>query len=602
MNRLTIISFVFVFGASTPFVQGQQDDTLKTRIIQVIDYKPTISDARKLGATPVTIDTTMDKPSAQFEFENRRIYLNYQPESIAAAKMKGEPLDPLTRAYLKAGAGNGINYLLDGYVNTLRSRTGALGIGVHGIGTQGVLTDLSPAPYSKWNAEINGKRFLKKHQLTGDVSYERERVQFYGYDDTNPYYFLLDGENVFKGIYQGINGDFGLKSFYTDSSKLNHVINLHYDHFFDYNAINKEHNVVLDANMSRFFGKHLGRLDFKTDVNALDYAMEFDHYPQGTIGEKPLNTIIGLTPQMISQGEKWRIELGASAQMELSNTQIGGVDSSSSDLFIFPEVYAKYNLVKDVIIPYAEATGGIRRNNLGSVVDENPFLWTSLTAIQNTVIPFKIGGGFRGSVSNRFTYNLSAAQYNEKNSPLYVNYDASQFNPAITRFGENYFTLVYDDLSIVEVEGELTYRIDEKLHTVARGVYRSFKTTDEFEAWHRPSLEVSATAFYQIKNKLIFRGELHVTGPRLAKSYRSTDSTSTPEFSGYDAVEDMDVYAVKLSPIVDFNLGVEYRYTERLSGFISLNNVLIQRYQRWKQYPVQRFNVLAGITYSFWRD
>ncbi|MBT6978941.1 MAG: hypothetical protein HN951_03820 [Flavobacteriales bacterium] len=152
------------------------------------------------------------------------------------------------------------------------------------------------------------------------------------------------------------------------------------------------------------------------------------------------------------------------------------------------------------------------------------------------------------------------------------------------------------------MEGELTYRIDEKLHTVARGVYRSFKTTDEFEAWHRPSLEVSATAFYQIKNKLIFRGELHVTGPRLAKSYRSTDSTSTPEFSGYDAVEDMDVYAVKLSPIVDFNLGVEYRYTERLSGFISLNNVLIQRYQRWKQYPVQRFNVLAGITYSFWRD
>lgn len=589
-------------GSTSVFAQVQKDDTLKTRIIQVIDYKPTISDARKLTETPSTIDTTMDKPAAQYEFENRRIDLNYQPETISAAKMKGEPLDPLTRAYVKAGAGNGINYLLDAYVNTLRSRTGALGVGIHGIGTQGVLADLPPAPYSKWNAEVSGKRFLKKHQLTANVGYERERIQYYGYDETNPYYFLLNGESVFKGVYQDIYGDFGIKSFFTDSSKLNHVINLHYDHFFDYNALNKEHNVVLDASMSRFFGKHLGQLDFKTDLNALDYAMEFDHYPFGTIGEKPLNTIMELAPKIVSQSDKWRLEAGVSGQMQLYSTQIGGTDSSSSYLLLAPRVYAKYNLVKEVIIPYAEATGYIKRNNMRSLVDQNPFLWTSQTVVQNTIVPFKIGGGFRGAVSNRFTYNLFATQYKENNSPLFVNYDASQFNPAITRFGENYFTLVYDDISIVELEGELTYRIGEKLHTVAKGTYRSFKTTNEFEAWHRPAIEVSASAFYQIKNKLIFRGELHVMGPRLAKSYRSTDSTYTVEFSGYDAVEGVDVYAMTLTPVVDFNLGVEYRYTERLSGFISLNNILIQRYQRWNQYPVQRFNVLAGITYSFWRD
>jgi outer membrane receptor protein involved in Fe transport len=61
----------------------------------------------------------------------------------------------------------------------------------------------------------------------------------------------------------------------------------------------------------------------------------------------------------------------------------------------------------------------------------------------------------------------------------------------------------------------------------------------------------------------------------------------------------MTVKAIEIDPMVDLNLGVEYRYSKVLSGFITLNNILGQRYYHWYNYPSYRFNMMLGITYSF---
>jgi hypothetical protein len=47
------------------------------------------------------------------------------------------------------------------------------------------------------------------------------------------------------------------------------------------------------------------------------------------------------------------------------------------------------------------------------------------------------------------------------------------------------------------------------------------------------------------------------------------------------------------------NLGVEYRYNKRISGFIKLNNIAAQRYQKWYNYPVQGFQGMVGATFRF---
>ena len=62
------------------------------------------------------------------------------------------------------------------------------------------------------------------------------------------------------------------------------------------------------------------------------------------------------------------------------------------------------------------------------------------------------------------------------------------------------------------------------------------------------------------------------------------------------------VYGTKLPSYIDANLGLEYRYNRKIAAFVQLNNIANQRYQMFKDYEVQGFNVMAGFSYSFLGD
>ncbi len=591
MNKQILYTIIFALIIKVGFGQDEvMDKQLSTTVIKVNSYRPTISDAKKLAESPNTVDTVLSKPAPSYIYGNDPIQTEFAPDSIQAATMKGEPLDPLHRAYVKGGAGNGINYLADAYVNALRSRDGALGFELHGRGAQGLFTDLPPAPYNRWNGEVNGKRFFKKYSLDFYAGYDRERLQYYGYDlsetPSSIIYNELTNQNEgddaamrseFKQYYQEISVGAKLKSFYADSNKLNYVVELDYYNWSDRNAANIENNVLLDGSISRYFGAHQLRANVMSDMNFVNYVSALNLN----------NFIIGLKPTMVSRWKKLRIEYGANIQAEAA--------PSVTTLHIYPHSYVKYNLVKDVIIPYAGLGGGLRRNSLSSISEENPFVWTSMTVLRNTDEAIRLYGGFRGSISHRITYNVQAARFVERNAPVFVNYNASQYNPGVTRFGENYFVVNYDTLDVFEMSGELTYRVDDRLQVVVYGSYSMFETSQEFEAWQRPAIKAGFTGFYQIQNKIIAKAQVNFLGPQWIKSYE----LGSEELFGNDG---QNVFGDKLNPIVDLNLGVEYRYTERLSGFLNVNNLIAQRYQRWNQYPSQRINAVGGVTYSFWKE
>ena len=60
----------------------------------------------------------------------------------------------------------------------------------------------------------------------------------------------------------------------------------------------------------------------------------------------------------------------------------------------------------------------------------------------------------------------------------------------------------------------------------------------------------------------------------------------------------LDTGMNSLKAYVDLNIGLEYRYTKILSGFINFNNILGSRNYTWNQYPAMRFNVMFGFTYA----
>jgi hypothetical protein len=56
---------------------------------------------------------------------------------------------------------------------------------------------------------------------------------------------------------------------------------------------------------------------------------------------------------------------------------------------------------------------------------------------------------------------------------------------------------------------------------------------------------------------------------------------------------------VVMDNAIDLNLSGKYEFTRKLSAFVQLNNFGFRKYEKWMGYPVQSFNLLGGISYSF---
>ena len=132
--------------------------------------------------------------------------------------------------------------------------------------------------------------------------------------------------------------------------------------------------------------------------------------------------------------------------------------------------------------------------------------------------------------------------------PLYVN------NLAVTDCTGNQFDVVYDDVKIVHYFGEFSISPSEKLTFNVKANYRDYEMTKEAKAWHKPAFDLSFTTKYNLRQKIILKADILAIGKRYIKL---DDSGKIGE----------------LESAVDLNLGVEYKYSKVLSGFVQLYNL-----------------------------
>jgi hypothetical protein len=147
---------------------------------------------------------------------------------------------------------------------------------------------------------------------------------------------------------------------------------------------------------------------------------------------------------------------------------------------------------------------------------------------------------------------------------------------------------MYEDINVVGTAATLTYQAGEKLSLRGDVDYRKYMPENEEHAWHKPAMHLIITGRYNIADKFILNMNIY----RITKQYAKIPSFGI-------TVNDIVYETRSINAINDFNLGIEYRYNKKLSAFVNLNNIAAYRYFRWNNYPTQRFNFLAGLTYSF---
>lgn len=55
----------------------------------------------------------------------------------------------------------------------------------------------------------------------------------------------------------------------------------------------------------------------------------------------------------------------------------------------------------------------------------------------------------------------------------------------------------------------------------------------------------------------------------------------------------------RLPAVFDLNAGVEVKATNNVYGWLQVNNIFNNAYERWNNYPVLGFQILAGIKLTF---
>ena len=116
-----------------------------------------------------------------------------------------------------------------------------------------------------------------------------------------------------------------------------------------------------------------------------------------------------------------------------------------------------------------------------------------------------------------------------------------------------------------------------------------YETQREIKAWNLPDLTSDLMINYNLQEKILVKSTITFMNSK----YMKTSDTTQEELA-------YGVYGRKIDPIIDFNIGLEYRFTKKVSAFIDANNILGKNYEIWGNYRVQGFNVLGGVTIAFW--
>ncbi len=554
-------------------VLAQETDPAKNYVIQGI-WNPTLADAQKIDLRPQAIDTILPTLAVRYDLLPAKAETPARVDSIAAAKLTVlSPQQKLYKGYVKAGFGLYTTPLGELYYDQTRSRENGFGLHVKHMSSNGGLDDVGPSDYSFNSVHGFYKHFLPNHEVGGRITYDRRRVSYYGYPSTDSVENVIDNavappDDARKQFYNDIGFQGRIRSLFADSTKIAHDVGIEV-HSYSNLTGSRETNMRVTADLGMQDGKEIYGGSLLIDNNT--YRGKLD----GNLGEVKQNgVLLGLMPHVSLREKDYLVKVGVGMYLDAMG---------ESSFHFFPQVYMSYSLFGNILVPYVGVDGARQRNSFRSLTQENPWL-NGAPTLTNTSKLYDIYGGMRGSFSNNVGFDLRVSKSRMKDMALFVNVGRSPYGDRMA--------VVYDRVDILDLSGELTYSLPGSLRLNGRvDVYTYDNIRVQDEAWNLPPYKVALGATYDLRQKLILKTEFLFMGPRKGLRYPGVD--------GQQNVQATAPVSYDLDGFLDLYLGIEYRYTKRLSLFIDVSNLSASKYERWYQYPVQRSLVLGGATYAF---
>ncbi len=571
--KYSVLSLVFM-KTSLSFAQQNTNGP----IVIMTTGQREIEPAYRLIEGPKIMDTVFPTPSVNYPL----LAINYEPtvaiQAIAPATINiTQKLPQLYKSYLKVGIGSIMMPMGEFYFNNARTRKFNYGIHAQHLSSFGPIKDYAPASFDRTALRGFVGMNERKFNWNAEAFYKNQGLHYYGFRSPK-----ANADSIAQR-YQtaGFRGSF--TNHQHDSLGINWIGNIEYRHFNDKKP---EADSLQEWNSNENYFTLFGGawMRWGNEILSADADLKYNGYKHGIDGDTLAfaqdsgifyqNTTFSLRPAITTYSKNGRFK----AKLGIDLTIAGG--TANPQAYLYPNMEAKYSLFDDILIPYAQFVGGLTQQSYYNLTSQNEFILSNVN-LKNESKTAEILGGIKGTVSKRIGFNVFASFSNVKDRALFVT--------DTTFSAGNKFKVIYETMNIAKIEGSLNYQFMEKIKIDLIGRFYSYQAVNNIFAWNLPQLEFVARGSYNLYDKFILNMDATVQTGRRALVYAA----------GTDVIEENNQFAKKLGAIVDVNLGFEYRYNNRVSGFVRLNNLAAQRYQRWYNYPVQGFQAMIGATFRF---
>lgn len=543
LSMLILFFVAAMANAQEPFEKQSELEDVEIEIVK--DREIVLPKAsRNFDKVP---PTTFPEPAGELEYFYSTINfpLPLLDIRMRPLRVRDASLEKTYGNYVRGGLGNFATTYLEGYFNSKRNEDYSYGAHLNWFNqNRGPVGDKDSGS-GEVQFSLFGKYFTPRLTFSAEGGVDRQQVRFYG----NP----EPVEEVEKQIYQSIYLQGGMENTSPDDQ-------VQFESRLRLNLLTDE----FDGRESELEASLQASSDLTDEISlnvASDLALigrkgqEFDNNSR---------TLFRVRPQVGFEYEGFRILAGVNAVYE--NDTLSGFNK----FHLYPVAQASYTFSEKVDL-FAGVTGDIQKNTLRTMAAENPFIAPDEPIYHsNQTIGFF--GGMKGKLTPEMGFEAGFNFSNYKNLYFFLNDTTRQ----------EQFNILYDpgNTGVINLYGAFGYTRSDEWSVHVRGDYWGYGTSDIGEAWHRPNYQLTATAFYNLFDKVRLNAEAYAIGG----------------IRGYDFTTNE---VVDLKAAFDLNFLAEYTFSSQVSAFVQFNNIFSKEYELYYRYPVRGLQFMIGASYSF---
>ena len=432
-------------------------DSLKQETIDIIsNYQPKLRDAAKLNLTASLPGADTARPRLTYQVPALNLLFQYQPVPLKPLAMGKDSLAPLQNNFIKGGFGNYRTPLVQAGFGSNRNEK--FNFGLYGSFTSSK-GDIKNQDYSALNVLASGTYFSPLFELTGSVGFDRNVINYYGYDHS---LYDLKAGDVKQAFNQGTI-TFGLKNrvqnewalVYAPKAKL-----MVFNDAFD----RKENTVIINVPAS------------KQLVQDLYLKAE---------------AVVSIHPALELVKPGFMLHAGVNPTW------------TNSKFYLLPDIVNESHIIRKKVILSSGWISYIDKNSYRNLANKNPFIgqYPAMGGLLNTRVEEKYTG-IKGTLGSHFNYNTKFAAVTWYTLPLFVNDTLPMHNTFFMRNEEK--------LTAFQLHAEIGYLEEEKFQVRLSGDWFNYnKQTSEVKPWGLIPFQANVFGQYSFGKKLHLNANLY---------------------------------------------------------------------------------------------